>query len=406
MTSTTDRWLDLSSFFLADVRDGLGPYLSIYLITEHSLSPVSIGLILSIAGFASLTCQPLAGAFVDRTGRPRDAITLACILVTVSCLSVPFVEYVPLHCLLQAMSGAAAGVFAPAVAALTLGITGAGEGFSRRIGRNEMYNHVGNGSAALLAGVLSAWNGRSVFWLMAFNAFCSMICVRMLPRTTPATQTVTSGDKIDKAKDRKTSSLSLLSSSPLLVFAICLALFHLGNAAMLPLVGQKLASVYGAEYATMLTSCAVVGAQFVMAPVSRLVGAKTDTWGRRPLLLIGFAALPVRGLLLSLSSNMYYVLTVQLLDGLGVGIIDTILPLVVRDVVGGTDKSSSFGASLGAIATVQGVGAVMSSSLAGGVVEYAGFDVAFRVLGLVACAAWLLLAVKMPETKCKHKAID
>jgi len=251
MASTTDIWLDLTSFFLADVRDGLGPYLSIYLLTEHSLSPGSIGLILSVAGFASLTCQPLAGAFVDRTGRPRDAIAVACLLVTASCLSVPFVSYVPLHCLLQGMAGAAAGIFSPAVAAMTINVVGSGSGFSRRIGRNEMYNHVGNASAALLSGVLSAWNGRSVFWLMAFNACCSMVAVRFVPAGTPARENRESAKKTNTVKNKKTSSLRLLSSSPLLVFAICLALFHLANAAMLPLVGQKLAAVYGAEYATM-----------------------------------------------------------------------------------------------------------------------------------------------------------
>lgn len=395
-----NRAMDLTSFFLADIKGGLGPYLSIFLMTEHNISPSSIGLILSVAGFASLTCQPLAGAFVDRTGRPREVIALACLLVTTSCLAVPFVSGVPVHMILQAIAGAAIGVFGPAMAAMTLGITGSGAEFSKRIGRNEMCSHLGSAVFALAIGFFSTINNRSVFWLMALSAFCTLSTVRFVPAAA-AKKEVKKTSTDDKTESRKSGLLRLLGSknNPLLLFGLCLALFHLANAAMLPLVGQKLAAVHGLEYATMLTSGAIVGAQLVMAPVSRLVGSKADSWGRRPLLLMGFLALPIRGFLLSLSSNMYWMLSVQLLDGLGVGILDTLLPLIVRDIVGGSGDASSFGVSLGAIATMQGIGATVSNSLAGVVVEYAGFDVAFRVLGGIATCALLLLLGKMPETK-------
>jgi len=404
-----DRSMDLSSFFLADIRAGLGPYLPIFLLADHNLSPSSIGLILSVAGLTGLVSQPFTGALIDRTGKPREIITLALLLIAASSLSILFVRNIPLLCVLQAITGAAGGVFPPAIAAMTLGITGSGTAFSQRIGRNDSFIHLGGAISAIAAGVFSKWNSRAVFYLLAFNTFCALITIRLVPVTTKTNsdrkQTSETKAKTDAVKEKtKTSIFRLLGSknSPLLLFAFCLALFHLANAAMLPLVGQKLTSVYGLENATMLTSSAIVCAKFVMAPIARFVGAKADSWGRRPLLLIGFMALPIRGFLFSLSNSKFWMLGVQLLDGVGAGMLDTLCPLVVRDVVG---NASSFGASLGAIATIQGIGATLSNSLAGVVVQYAGFDVAFRVLGSLALVALLLLVTKMPETK-KHVAID
>lgn len=88
----------------------------------------------------------------------------------------------------------------------------------------------------------------------------------------------------------------LLTNQPLLLFAICCALFHLANAAMLTLVSQKLAQI-NLQMATPLTSACIVAAQVVMVPAALLVGAKADLWGRKPLLIAGFLILPLRGVL-------------------------------------------------------------------------------------------------------------
>lgn len=44
-----NRALDAANFFLADVRDALGPYLAIYLLTERKWDEASIGVVMSIA---------------------------------------------------------------------------------------------------------------------------------------------------------------------------------------------------------------------------------------------------------------------------------------------------------------------------------------------------------------------
>jgi MFS family permease len=168
----------------------------------------------------------------------------------------------------------------------------------------------------------------------------------------------------------------LITCKPLLVFAACVALFHFANAPMLPLVGQKLALAHkGAE--TAVKSACIVAAQIVMLPMALLVGAKADAWGRKPIFLAGFAILPIRGMLYTLSDDRFWLIGVQLLDGVGAGIFRVLAPLVVADLMRGTGR---YNVSLGAIATVQGIGASLSNTVAGAVVVQAGYNVAFLTL--------------------------
>src|SRR5476649_1654491 len=167
--------LDSLNFFLADVRDGLGPYLAIYLLAVHKWDPASIGVVMTLAGIAALLTQGPAGALIDRTRSKRAVIAVAAILVTVSCLLLPFVSAFSWVALTQAASAVAASVFAPAISAISLGITGP-RAFTRRTGRNETFNHAGNAVAALLAGGFAYLFGPvAVFYLMAVMAVASVI---------------------------------------------------------------------------------------------------------------------------------------------------------------------------------------------------------------------------------------
>jgi len=186
----------------------------------------------------------------------------------------------------------------------------------------------------------------------------------------------------------------LLGNRSLLLLAFACALFHLANAAMLPLVGQKLALANPA-LATPLTAACIVAAQFVMIPAAMAVGRYADRLGCRRLLLIGFLILPIRGALYTLSDDMTWLVAVQLLDGVGAGIFGAVLPLMILDLTRGTGR---YNASLGAVTTVFGIGASLSNGLAGVMVQHAGYAVAFLALagiGALACVVLLLL----PETR-------
>ena len=390
--------LDSLNFFLADVRDGLGPYLAIYLLAVHQWDPASIGVVMTLAGIAALVTQGPAGALIDRTRSKRAVIAFAALLVTGSCVILPFVSSFTWVALTQAASAAAASVFAPAICAISLGITGP-RAFTRRTGRNETFNHAGNAVAALLAGGLAYLFGPVVvFYLMAFMALASVVAVSCVSAQAIDHDIARGFDPAHASDHTQPSGISvLLSNRPLLLFAVCCALFHLANAAMLPLVSQKLAQI-NLQMATPLTSACVVAAQLVMVPMAWLVGIKADCWGRKPLLLVGFMILPVRGVLYTLSNDPYWLVAVQMLDGIGAGIFGALFPVIVKDLTQGTGR---FNVSLGALSTVFGSGAALSSSLAGFVVQQAGYNAAFLTLAGVAAVALALLWLAMPETLAK-----
>lgn len=147
--------------------------------------------------------------------------------------------------------------------------------------------------------------------------------------------------------------------------------------------------------ATPLTSACIVAAQVVMVPMAWLVGSKADVWGRKPLLILGFVILPLRGVLYTLSNDPYWLVAVQMLDGIGAGIFGALFPVIVKDLTQGTGR---FNVSLGALSTVFGLGAALSNSLAGFVVQQAGYNAAFLTLAGVAAVALALLWLAMPET--------
>lgn len=63
--------LCLMSFFLADVRDGLGPFLGIFL-TERHWQPDEIGLVMTCGGIAGLLATLPAGIAADATRHKKS----------------------------------------------------------------------------------------------------------------------------------------------------------------------------------------------------------------------------------------------------------------------------------------------------------------------------------------------
>lgn len=385
--------LDALNFFLADVRDGLGPYLAIYLLAEHHWTAAQIGTVMTLAGLAALVAQTPAGALIDGTHAKRATVIIAALLVTASCLVLPWTASFTWVAITQSLSAVAASVFAPAIAALSLGLVGP-QAFTRRTGRNEGFNHAGNAVAALLAGALALWLGpTAVFYLMAFMALASVFATWRIDAS--AIDHEQARGLAHTAQAATTPALDvLLGNRPLRTLALCCALFHLANAAMLPLVSQKLA-LHDLALATPLTSACIIAAQLVMVPMAWLVGARADQWGRKPLLLAGFLILPVRGVLYTLSDDAVWLVAIQTLDGIGAGLFGALLPLMVKDLTRGTGH---FNVALGAVTTAFGLGAALSAGLAGLMVQWGGYGAGFLTLATVACVALLLLWWRMPET--------
>ncbi len=391
-----ERSLDALNFFLADVRQGLGPYLAIYLLTERHWAEDRIGFVMTIATLSGLVAQTPAGALTDVSHAKRGIIIAAALIVTGASILLPFTSSFVFVAGSQAAADAAAAFFGPAIAAITLGIMGP-RAFTRRIGRNESFNHAGNAAAAAIAG-FSAWKYGPiiVFYLVAVMALLSIVSIMTIKSEAIDYDRARGLKDGPSASGDKPSGLSvLISSRGLLIFCLCCVIFHLANAAMLPLVGQKLA-LQDENQGTVLMSGCIVAAQIVMVPMAMLVGHKADIWGRKPLFLAGLAILSLRGFLYPLSDDRFWLFAVQSLDGVGAGLYGALFPLIVADLTRGTGH---FNLAQGAVITAQGIGAALSTSLAGLVVVHAGFSAAFLVLAGIAASGFLIYFFGMPETR-------
>ena len=395
-SSRSLRALDALNVVLADVRDGLGPYLAIFLATKH-WDPSRIGLAMSAMGAASVIAQTPAGALIDRTRRKRSWMVAASIGVALGAVAMVRVPTLPVILGAQATIGVASAIFAPAIAAISLGLVGHAR-MSRRTGRNEAYNHAGNVVAAVLAWLIGdyvAYEG--IFYLLA--GMCGLSIVATL---------AIRGDEIDDdlarggesgegpaGAPRVASLVELLSDRRILIFSASIVLFHFANAAMLPLVGQKLTAGLSEGVAGAMSAC-IIAAQVVMVPVALASSRLAESWGRRPTFLIGFAVLPVRGLLYTLTADPRWLVAIQLLDGIGAGIFGVVGILVIADLTRGTGR---FNLMQGALATATGIGASASNVLTGLIVSRYGFNVGFTVLAAIAGFALAFYALAMPETR-------
>jgi predicted MFS family arabinose efflux permease len=189
--------------------------------------------------------------------------------------------------------------------------------------------------------------------------------------------------------------LTVMKDRPLVIFLICAVLFHFANAAMLPLLGEMLAKGHGRSSMMFMSAC-VVTTQLVVTLLASWSGIKAHQWGRKPLLLIAFGVLPVRGVLYTLTNATSYLIAIQILDGIAAAIFGVVSVLVIADL---TKGSGRFNMTLGVVTTAVGIGAALSQSIAGAIVHHFGYHACFLFLSSVAAVALLLLWIAMPETR-------
>jgi MFS family permease len=187
----------------------------------------------------------------------------------------------------------------------------------------------------------------------------------------------------------------LFHNRPLLVLAVCAALFHLANATMLPLTAS-IVTKQMPDRATILIAACIVVPQLVVAACSPWVGRQAQALGRKKILLMGFAALPIRGVLLAFVSNPYVLVVVQVLDGVSAAVLGVLVPLITADVTLGTGR---FNLAQGVIGTAVGIGASVSGVLTGYAADLFGSTVAFLMLAAVGAVGLTAVWALMPETR-------
>jgi len=390
------RALDALNFFLADVRDGIGPYLAIYLLTTRHWDPARIGVAMSVMGVAAVVTQTPVGALVDRLTQKRLLVVIAALFIGINCVTIAIFGNFYAIVTAQAVSGVVAATFLPAIAAISLGLVGHKK-LAARIGRNEAFNHAGNVGVAILAGLVGHFIGYEwIFYLVTVAAAASILSALFI-KAEDIDHRLARGAKSAKGsvEEHPSGAAALLTDRRIVFFALAVTLFHFANAAMLPLAGQLLSTGKTRGASLSLSAC-IIAAQMVMVPVATWAGRGATRWGRRPIFLIGFAVLPIRGFLYTLSDNSLFIIAVQFLDGIGAGIFGVLWVLVVADLTKGTGR---YNVTQGVIATAQGSGAAFSNLLAGYIVEAAGYNAAFVSLAGIAAVALAVFYFTVPETK-------
>lgn len=397
-SSRSLRGLDGLNFLMADVRDGLGAFLSVYLKGTQHWGSGSIGLIMAASGIAAAICQIPAGLLVDAVRVKRLLIAISGLLVGAGCLLIAFFPKLPTVLAAQITLGAASAIIPPCLAALSLGVVGH-RLLPARISRNEGFNHAGNFTAALLAGGLGQYVGVIwLFYLVCGFAVASALIVLLIKPKEIDHALARGAEKASESEGHaKPMTFSALwKKRDLKVFLISVILFHFGNAAMLPLAGQVIAKVHPGMDVIALSAC-IIAAQLVMVAVAATVGhAMHKGVGRKKIFLVALAVLPARGVLFSMTSSPYAVVAIQLLDGVAAGIFGVIGVVIASDLMRGTGR---FNLAQGLMALAVGIGAALSNVTGGYVVEKFGFTAGFLTLALISALALVFFAVFMPETR-------
>ena len=388
------RGLDWFVFFLADVQTGFGPFITVYL-TAQAWTQTDIGLVLTAGSLVALFGQMPGGAIVDAARSEKLVAAISIGAIAASALALAAAPVFPAVLLSQIVHAGASCVLGPALAAISLGLVGY-HGIGERLGRNARFAAIGNGLAAGAMGACGYFiSDRFVFVATALLVAPTFWALWRIRSEEIDPEGAHGGPHPGGLKPVATGLLRLASDRRLLALAGCVLLFHLANAAMLPLMGGVV-TTRSAQWATVLIAACIIVPQIAVAIFSPWVGRQAQAWGRRPILLAGFAALCIRGVLFAAVTNPYALVAVQLLDGVAAASLGVMVPLIVADVTRGTGR---FNLALGFIGSAVGIGASASTTLAGYLSDHFGSPIAFFGLAGIAAAGLALVFAALPETK-------
>src|SRR6185312_4105729 len=388
------RGLDWFIFFLADVQTGFGPFIAVYLTTEK-WTQAEIGLVLSIGSVVGLIGQMPGGAVVDAARSERLVAGLAIATIGCAALAYAALPIFPVVATAATLHAVASCVLGPAIAAISLGLVGP-HAIGERLGRNARFASLGNGMAAAVMGTCGYLiSTRSVFLVTFFLAIPTLLALSRIREAEVDVARAHGSIARPTPDPQATSVVRLVRRRPLLIFAGCILLLQLANAAMLPLMAGVV-TTRSSQWAPVLIAFCIVVPQAIVALMSPSVGLKAHSWGRRPLLMIGFAALAVRGLLFAVVHDPFVLVVVQVFDGITASVFAVLVPLTVADVAFG---SGHFNFAQGIVGTATGIGASLSTALAGYISDALGSRVAFLSLSGVAALGLIAIVLIMPETR-------
>jgi MFS family permease len=386
--------LDWLNFFLAALLVGFGPFVAVHL-AESGWAPASIGAILTISGLVGLTTQVPAGELIDVIGSKRALFGAAAAAAALALMIFGLRSDFPSISGAAIIQGAVGSVLGPSIAAISLGLVGH-DALAERLGRNQRFASVGALSGAALMGAIGYLLSTRYIFLVASALAVPLLLALLRIRGADIHFGRSCGAPDQHAtKPNRASRRTLFKDVRFLAFVACLFLFQLANASILPQVSEALAHSEG-HSSSLAVSALIVFPQIVVALLSPWVGRTTTTWGRRPLLLLGLAVVPIRSGLSALTTAPILLVIFQLMDGFTGATLGVLTTLIIADVTNGTGR---FNLAQGLAGTFSGVGASLSTSITGIVTQRFGYTPGLLGVTGVGLMAVAIVLVFMPETK-------
>lgn len=273
----------------------------------------------------------------------------------------------------------------PLIAGITLGLTGP-SGFSAQMGKNEAFNHAGNFLTAVIAGGIAwFWGVGGIFLLMTCTTLltlCALLAIRHTDIDNDAARGLTSSDR-----QPVPGVAVLIKNRALLITGLTLLLFHLANAALLPMLSMRVAAAPATINPGLFAAATVIISQAVMIPVAIGVAGRIERYGYWRLIMLPLLIMPVRAALAASTDAPLMMIPVQILDGLAAGILGVVVPSFIVVLLRG---SGHVNAGQSVVMLMQGGGAAMSPALTGTIAGHYSFATAFSVLSAIALLAVLL----------------
>jgi MFS family permease len=386
--------LDWLNFFLAALLVGFGPFIAVHL-AESGWAPASIGGILTISGLAGLATQVPAGELIDVIGSKRALFGAAAAAAALALIIFGLRSDFPSISGAAIMQGAVGSVLGPSVAAISLGLVGH-DAFAERLGRNQRFASVGALSGAALMGAIGyVLSTRYIFLVAAALVLPLLLALLRISGADIHFGRSCGAPDHQATKPNRASRRTLFKDVRFLVFVTCLFLFQLANAAILPQVSEALAHSEG-HSSSLTVSALIVFPQIVVALLSPWVGRTSKTWGRRPLLLLGLAIVPIRSGLSALTTDPILLVIFQMMDGFTGATLGVLTTLIIADLTNGTGR---FNLAQGLAGTFSWVGASLSTSIIGIVTQRFGYTAGLLSVTGMGLLAVAIVLVFMPETK-------
>ena len=368
---------------------GFGPFVAVKL-ADRGWVPANIGLVLTASGLAGLLTQVPAGELIDISRSKRLLVGMATTTIISGILIFGLRPDFPSVFAASLIQGTAGSVLGPGVAAISLGLVGQ-EALAERLGRNQRFAAIGGLTAAGIMGVIGYLLSTADIFLVtvAFGIPVILALVRIRADDVNFGRSCCAADQ-HSMHPQRVSRAVLFKDRRLLTFAICVFLFQVANASVLPLIGETLVHAEG-RWSSPVASALIVARQVFVGLLAPWVGRTASAWGRRPLLLIGLGVVPIRTALFALTADPALFVVVQMLDGLSGATLGVLTTLVIADLAKGTGRFN-----LGALSRI---GASLSTSISGLVVEKFGYTAGFLSATTGALIAVAIFWMFMPETK-------